>query len=161
VVVLLVGAGIVAVRNFYLPSSPGQPQGVAPTIPPAGVPSKETPALALPDKPSIAVLPFVNLSGDPEQEYFTDGITEDLITDLSRLSDLFVIARNPDHLGARLSLTTIYGELGREEEARAEAAEVLRRIPNFSLEVQMQRVPYKDPAVLERVLAALRKAGLK
>ncbi len=48
----------------------------------------------LPDKPSIAVLPFTNMSGDPEQEYFSDGITEDLITDLSKVSGLFVIARN-------------------------------------------------------------------
>jgi adenylate cyclase len=48
----------------------------------------------LPDKPSIVVLPFTNMSGDPEQEYFSDGITEDLTTDLSRLSGLFVIARN-------------------------------------------------------------------
>jgi adenylate cyclase len=50
--------------------------------------------IQLPDKPSIAVLPFVNLSGDPEQEYFCDGMTEDLITDLSKVSGLFVIARN-------------------------------------------------------------------
>jgi adenylate cyclase len=50
--------------------------------------------LALPDKPSIAVLPFQNMSGDPEQEYFTDGITEDIITELSRFHSLFVIARN-------------------------------------------------------------------
>jgi adenylate cyclase len=48
----------------------------------------------LPAKPSIAVLPFVNMSGDPEQEYFSDGMTEDLITELSTLSGLFVIARN-------------------------------------------------------------------
>ena len=48
----------------------------------------------LPDKPSIAVLPFVNMSGDAEQEYFSDGITEDIITDLSKVSGLFVIARN-------------------------------------------------------------------
>jgi adenylate cyclase len=51
-------------------------------------------ALALPDKPSIAVLPFQNMSGDPGQEYFSDGMTEDLITGLSKLSGLFVIARN-------------------------------------------------------------------
>ena len=50
--------------------------------------------LPLPDKPSIAVLPFDNLSGDPEQEYFADGITDDLITDLSKLSGVFVISRN-------------------------------------------------------------------
>jgi adenylate cyclase len=50
--------------------------------------------LALPDKPSIAVLAFINMSGDPEQEYFTDGITEDIITELSRFRSLFVIARN-------------------------------------------------------------------
>ena len=52
------------------------------------------PALTLPDKPSIAVLPFTNLSGDPKEDYFSDGITEDIITELSRFSDLFVIARN-------------------------------------------------------------------
>jgi adenylate cyclase len=50
--------------------------------------------LTLPEKPSIAVLPFQNMSGDPEQEYFTDGITEDIITELSRFHSLFVIARN-------------------------------------------------------------------
>ncbi|MEE8507044.1 MAG: adenylate/guanylate cyclase domain-containing protein, partial [Kiloniellales bacterium] len=50
--------------------------------------------LALPDKPSIAVLPFTNMSGDAEQEYFSDGITEDIITELSRFPTLFVIARN-------------------------------------------------------------------
>jgi TolB-like protein/class 3 adenylate cyclase/rhodanese-related sulfurtransferase/Flp pilus assembly protein TadD len=56
--------------------------------------SLERMALPLPDKPSLAVLPFNNLSGDPEQSYFADGITEDLITDLSNLSGIFVIARN-------------------------------------------------------------------
>jgi TolB-like protein len=54
----------------------------------------EVPALALPTKPSIAVLPFQNMSGDPEQEYFTDGMVEDIITGLSRVKWLFVIARN-------------------------------------------------------------------
>jgi adenylate cyclase len=52
------------------------------------------PALALPDKPSIAVLPFQNMSGDAEQEYFADGIVEEIITALSRFKWLFVIARN-------------------------------------------------------------------
>jgi len=50
--------------------------------------------LALPDKPSIAVLPFQNMSGDPEQEYFADGMVEDIITGLSRTKSLFVIARH-------------------------------------------------------------------
>ncbi|MGI9232058.1 MAG: hypothetical protein ACR2RD_00370, partial [Woeseiaceae bacterium] len=48
------------------------------------------PGLELPDKPSIAVLPFTNMSGDPQQEYFSDGITEDIITELSRFQGLFV-----------------------------------------------------------------------
>ena len=47
-----------------------------------------------PSKPSIAVLPFTNMSGDTEQQYFSDGITEDIITELSRFRELFVIARN-------------------------------------------------------------------
>jgi class 3 adenylate cyclase len=50
--------------------------------------------LSPPDKPSIAVLPFTNMSGDPEQEFFSDGITEDIITELSRYKSLFVVARN-------------------------------------------------------------------
>jgi len=57
----------------------------------AGLPEK--PPLPLPDKPSIAVLPFTNMSEDPKQEYFSDGITEQIITSLSKVSDLFVIAR--------------------------------------------------------------------
>jgi adenylate cyclase len=55
---------------------------------------KYTIALPLPDKPSIAVLPFANLSGDPEQEYFADGMVEEITTAISRLPWLFVIARN-------------------------------------------------------------------
>ena len=57
-------------------------------------PAPVGPPLSLPDKPSIAVLPFTNMSGDPEQQYFSDGITEDIITELSRSRSLFVIARN-------------------------------------------------------------------
>jgi adenylate cyclase len=60
----------------------------------ASATAPETPALALPDKPSIAVLPFANMSGDPEQEYFADGMVEEIITALSRIRWLFVIARN-------------------------------------------------------------------
>src|SRR5262249_34585517 len=56
--------------------------------------SPAAPELTLPDKPSIAVLPFANLSGDPEQEYFADGMVEEIITALSRIRWLFVIARN-------------------------------------------------------------------
>ena len=59
----------------------------------AAAPSERL-ALALPDKPSIAVLPFQNMSGDPEQEYFADGMVEEIITGLSRVHSLFVIARN-------------------------------------------------------------------
>jgi TolB-like protein/class 3 adenylate cyclase/Tfp pilus assembly protein PilF len=85
-----VAAGVLAlvvlagglVWNFYLR---------APRIETASV---EKMAYPLPDKPSIAVLPFVNLSEDPKQEYFTDGMTDDLITDLSKISGLLVIARN-------------------------------------------------------------------
>jgi adenylate cyclase len=71
------------------------------------------------------------------------------------------LTRNPDLLLAHVCLAVIYSELGREEEARAEAAEVLRLNPKYSLEVMRQMSPYKDPAVLERMIAALRKAGLK
>jgi adenylate cyclase len=62
---------------------------------PSPIPNPQTPipSLSLPDKPSIIVLPFVNLSNDPEQEYFSDGVTEDITNFLSRLSGLFVISR--------------------------------------------------------------------
>src|SRR5262249_30877432 len=61
---------------------------------PIEVPVESTQVLALPDKPSIAVLPFENMSGDPEQEYFADGMVEEIITALSRFKSLFVIDRN-------------------------------------------------------------------
>jgi adenylate cyclase len=77
--------------------------------------SGEQPALLpLPDKPSIAVLPFTNMSGDAEQEYFSDGLTEDLITDLSRLSGLFVIARHSTfaYKGKAVKVQELSRELG-------------------------------------------------
>jgi adenylate cyclase len=70
--------------------------------------------LPVPDKPSIAVLPFTNMSGDAEQEYFSDGMTEDLITDLSKVSGLFVIARNSSfaYKGKAIKVQEIGRDLG-------------------------------------------------
>ena len=70
--------------------------------------------LPLPDRPSIAVLPFVNIGGDPEQDYFSDGMSEDLITSLSKFADLFVIARNSafTYKGKQIDLSQIGRELG-------------------------------------------------
>jgi TolB-like protein len=74
----------------------------------------EAPALPLPDKPSVAVLPFANLSSDPEQEFFADGIVEDIITALSRFKALFVIARNSSftYRGRAVDVKQIGRELG-------------------------------------------------
>ena len=76
--------------------------------------SPEPPALELPDKPSIAVLPFTNMSGDPEQEYFSDGITEDIITELSRFPILFVIARHSSFAfkGEKVDIKNVGQKLG-------------------------------------------------
>src|SRR5262245_34938770 len=78
----------------------------------ASVPA--SPVLPLPDKPSIAVLPFSNLSGDPEQEYFADGMVEEIITALSRISWLFVIARNSSftYKGQAVDVKQVGRELG-------------------------------------------------
>jgi TolB-like protein/class 3 adenylate cyclase len=72
------------------------------------------PALALPDKPSIAVLPFQNMSADPEQDYFADGIVEEIITALSRFRQLFVIARNSSftYKGRAVDVKQVGRELG-------------------------------------------------
>jgi adenylate cyclase len=76
--------------------------------------SMERMAFPLPDKPSIAVLPFTNLSDDPNQDYFGDGMAEDLITDLSKISGLFVIARNSSfsYKGQQVKLRQVAEELG-------------------------------------------------
>jgi TolB-like protein/Tfp pilus assembly protein PilF len=74
----------------------------------------EPPALPLPDRPAIAVLPFTNMSGEPEQEYFSDGISEDIITALSKLRWFFVIARNSSFIykGKSVHMKQIAEELG-------------------------------------------------
>jgi len=76
--------------------------------------AQESPALPLPDKPSIAVLPFANMSGDPEQEYFADGMVEEIITALSRIRWLFVIARNSSftYKGQAVDVKQVGRELG-------------------------------------------------
>ncbi|MEH2558629.1 TolB-like protein/tetratricopeptide (TPR) repeat protein [Bradyrhizobium algeriense] len=88
-----------------------RPASMAATDPPA---QASKPALPLPDKPSVAVLPFTNLSSDPEQEYFADGMVEDIITGLSRSKSLFVIARNSSftYKGKAVDIKQIGRELG-------------------------------------------------
>ena len=88
--------------------------------------------------------------------YYFAGRSEEAIAPLKQY-----LTRYPNLLDAHLTLAAVYGELGKEAEARAEAAEVLRLNPQFSLEIHKQRAPIKDPAVLERHIAALRRAGFK
>jgi adenylate cyclase len=97
-------------KAFY--KNPADQQRFAKALIQAGLP--ETPPLPLPDKPSIAVLPFVNMSGDPEQEYFSDGITEDIITALSKTPKLFVIARTSSfkYKGKEVDVRKVGRELG-------------------------------------------------
>jgi TolB-like protein/class 3 adenylate cyclase len=83
-------------------------------IAPAKAAAESAPALTLPDKPSIAVLPFQNMSGDPEQEHFADGMVEDIITGLSRSKALLVIARNSTftYKGKAVDIKQVGRELG-------------------------------------------------
>jgi len=96
-----------------------RPEGPRPSPPPragegTGAQVGAEPALALPDKPSIAVLPFQNMSADPEQEYFADGMVEEIITALSRIRWLFVIARNSTftYKGQAIDIKRVGRELG-------------------------------------------------
>jgi adenylate cyclase len=100
---------------------------------------------------------------DPFFSYFILGFAYRLLGRYEEAIAAFkrVLSRNPDFPPAHTHLLVAYSELGQEVEARAEAAEILKVSPNFSLEGLQQRLPYKDPAETERVLAALRKAGLK
>src|SRR5659263_394374 len=82
--------------------------------PPGGVASVKKVALPLPDKPSIAVLPFENMTGDPKQEYFADGFTEQIITSLSKIPEMFVISRNStfSYKGKPVKVQQVGEELG-------------------------------------------------
>jgi TolB-like protein len=84
------------------------------TAPPDDSPSPANPILPLPDRPAIAVLPFTNMSGDPEQAYFSDGISEDIITALSKLRWFFVIARNSTFIykGTAVPMKQVAADLG-------------------------------------------------
>src|SRR5262249_16959400 len=101
--------------QFVAPVSRLSPDGgperqSAPAVAPRGTDSDHT----LPDKPSIAVLPFTNIGGDPEQEYFADGMVEEIITALSRFSGLLVIARNSSfaYKGRSVDVKQVGRELG-------------------------------------------------
>jgi adenylate cyclase len=101
--VLIVGFGAYSILNFFL-----HPSSSVLNV------SEQTQEIKPPDKPSVAVLPFDNMSADPEQEYFSDGLTEDLITDLSKVSGLFVIARNSAFVykGKAVNIQDVGQELG-------------------------------------------------
>jgi len=104
VAILIVVVAVVVIWRLYL----------HPTRPPVEVASKEKMAFPLPDEPSIAVLPFVNMSGDKEQEYFSDGITEEIITALSKIPHLFVISRQSTftYKGKPVKVKQVSEELG-------------------------------------------------
>jgi adenylate cyclase len=103
IIILLMVAGGLVSWNIYLQQSK--------KVQPAFV---EKMAFPLPDKPSIAVLPFLNISNDPEQEYFSDGLTVDIITALSKIPDLFVIARNSmfTYKGKPVNVKQVAEEMG-------------------------------------------------
>jgi adenylate cyclase len=113
--VTFVDLGVQQVKNIQEPirayqvGAPSEPREAAP----ARVAEAESPP-PMPDKPSIAVLPFQNMSGDPEQEYFADGMVEEIITALSRFKSLFVIARNSSFTfkGKAVDVKRVGRELG-------------------------------------------------
>ena len=105
--------------------------------------------LPLPDRPSIAVLPFQNMSGDPEQEYFVDGMVEDIITGLSRIKWLFVIARNSTftYKGQAVDMKQVGRELG----VRYVLEGSVRKLGN-RVRITAQLIEARAPACLGRAL---------
>lgn len=101
---LIIGAGALAIWSFLLRPAP-------PTVEPA---SPDRKAFLLPEQPSIAVLPFDNMSGDPEQEFIADGMTANIITGLSQIPEMFVIARNSvfTYKGKPVKIKQVSEELG-------------------------------------------------
>jgi len=101
-VILILGGGALGIWHFYFRPPPIQPASV------------ENMAYPLPDKPSIAVLPFANISGDPKEDYFSDGITEQIITALSKTPKMLVIARNSvfTYKGKPVMVQQVSEELG-------------------------------------------------
>ena len=104
IIAVVVIAGAVILYQFFLRPSPSKTE----------VASKEKMAFPMPDNPSIAVLPFVNMSEDPKQEFFSDGITEEIITALSKVSHLFVISRQStfSYKGKPVKVKQVSEELG-------------------------------------------------
>ena len=101
IVLIILSVCTITIRNYYF----------RPSFEPASI---EKMAFPLPEKPSIAVLPFDNMSGDPEQDYIADGISENIISDLSKISEMFVIARNSTftYKGKPVKVQQVSEELG-------------------------------------------------
>jgi DNA-binding winged helix-turn-helix (wHTH) protein len=137
-----------------------QPTGVAATDTVAEAPR---PVLPLPNKPSIAVLPFINMSGDPEQEYFSDGVTEDIISALARLRWLFVIARNSTFVykGKATDIRQIARDLGvRYVLARRQRQNGWPAHPNWRpADRRGNRQTYLGGEVRPRTAGHLRRSG--
>jgi adenylate cyclase len=104
------------------------------------------PSLALPDKPSIAVLPFQNMSGDPEQEYFADGMVEEIITALSRIRWLFVIARNSSftYKGQSVDVKQVGRELGVRYVLEGSVRKAGQKGPHYRA---VNRCHYRSPSL--------------
>jgi adenylate cyclase len=116
---VVAGAAVIAFWGLYIRHAPLPEVALSTGLPDKGkiigeVASKEKMAFPLPEKPSIAVLPFENISGDPNQEFFSDGMTESIITTLSMVPELFVIARNSTftYKGKPVRVKQVSEELG-------------------------------------------------